>query len=179
MSRAPDSVLDYFGKVSGFSPEASRLTRGSQNPSGTFVGYLAELMLDPSKLIFTDSLRGQDNPIVSIDQLNSAIDLAPNRISGNEILQISKSTVLKVGWRVKMGEAEALIFLATKTNIPVPTVSSAYTIGDIGFILMSKIEGEMLSSRWENISHGERQSVIRQLESYILEWRKLGSSFIG
>lgn len=163
MSRAPESVLTYFDK----------------NPGGTFLGYLAEIMVDPTKVVFTESLRGRDNPVVSIDQLKSAIDLAPNRISGNEILQISSSTILKVGWRVKMSEAEALILLAARTTVPVPEVISAYTIGDIGFILMTKIEGETLSSCWENTSHEQRQSIARQLKSYVLEWRELGSSFLG
>ncbi|KAJ9261748.1 hypothetical protein DTO280E4_8889 [Paecilomyces variotii] len=163
MSRAPESVLAYFNK----------------NPGRSILGYLKEIMAEPSNVVFTSSLRGQDNFIVPVDQLESAIDLAPNRMSGNAIWQISQSTILKVGWTVKMSEAEALILLATKTNIPVPKVFSAYTIGDIGFILMSKVEGEPLGSSWDNMSHEERQSIARQLNSYVLEWRKLGAPFLG
>ena len=136
-------------------------------------------MADSSKIEFTDSLRGKDNPIVTIDQLKAGINLTPNRMSGNEVRQISESQVLKVGWRVKMSEAEALILLAAKTDIPVPKVFSAYTIGDIGFILMSKVEGVTLGSCFDNLSLEERHSIILQLESCVLEWRKLGSSFLG
>ncbi|RJE23393.1 hypothetical protein PHISCL_04289 [Aspergillus sclerotialis] len=75
-----------------------------------------------------------------------------------------------------MSEAEALILLAPK---PVLKVFSAYTIGDIDFILMSKVEGEILGSCFDNLSLEKRQSIMFQLESYILEWRKLGSSFLG
>ncbi|PYI03901.1 kinase-like protein [Aspergillus sclerotiicarbonarius CBS 121057] len=78
-----------------------------------------------------------------------------------------------------MAEAEALILLAAKTNVPVPKVLSAYMMGDVGFILMTKIEGELLASCLETMSPEELQGIARQLESYILEWRELGNSFLG
>ncbi|KAJ9293777.1 hypothetical protein DTO271G3_7404 [Paecilomyces variotii] len=130
MPRAPESVLAYFNK----------------NPGPSILGYLKEIMAEPSNVVFASSLRGQDNFIVPIDQLESAIDLAPNRMSGNDIWQISQTMVLKVGW---------------------------------SFILMSKVEGETLGSSWDNMSHEERQTIARQLNSYVLEWRKLGAPFLG
>jgi aminoglycoside phosphotransferase len=136
-------------------------------------------MASSPKVTFTNSLRSQDNAIVPIDQLRSPIDLAPHRLSGNAIWQISESTVLKVGWRVSMNEAEALILLAEKTSVPVPKVRNAYMIGDIGFIVMSKVEGEPLGSCWEKLSHELESIITHQLKSYVLEWRELRSPFLG
>ncbi|KAL2834376.1 hypothetical protein BDW59DRAFT_178788 [Aspergillus cavernicola] len=133
-----------------------------------------------AKPVFTPSLRSQESPmVISIDQLRSATDLAPDRIASNEILQISSSTIVKAGWRVYMDEAETLILLAAKITVPVPRVISTYTIGEVGFILMTKIECEHLSSLESNISHEERESIAAQLKSYVAQWRKLKNCFVG
>ncbi|RAL03601.1 aminoglycoside phosphotransferase family protein [Aspergillus ibericus CBS 121593] len=163
MGALPDSALSYYAK----------------NPEATFTEYLAEVMAGLSQVKFTDSLRGQDNLIVPLVQIESATNLAPHGLGGNWILQVSETTVLKVGWRVTMPEAEALILLAAKTIVPVPTVLSAYMIGDVGFILMTKIEGGLLASCLDTMSREELQGIARQLKSYILEWRELRSSFLG
>jgi hypothetical protein len=48
-----------------------------------------------------------------------------------------------------MGEAEAMILVRNSTSAPVPEVLNAYTIEDIGFILMRKIPGVTLQACWE------------------------------
>ncbi|KAL2830776.1 hypothetical protein BDW59DRAFT_177561 [Aspergillus cavernicola] len=96
------------------------------------------------------------------DQLKASLDLTPRRKSGRKILQISESTILKVCWRVNIYEAETLIFLATKTKVPVPEVLS-----------------EMLVSYIETMSAEELHVISCQLKSYVMEWRTLGSSFLG
>ncbi|KAJ5462988.1 kinase-like domain-containing protein [Penicillium sp. IBT 31633x] len=78
-----------------------------------------------------------------------------------------------------MNEAEALILLPTKTAVPVPKGITAYTIGDIGFILMDKIDGETLGSCWDKISQEQHEAITRELKIYVGEWRKLRSSFLG
>lgn len=59
-------------------------------------------------------------------------------------MEMNASTILKVGPMVQMGEAEALCLLRKRTSVPVPEVLNAYTIGDVEFILMSKIPGVTL-----------------------------------
>jgi hypothetical protein len=132
-----------------------------------------------SAIVFTKSLRGKDRPIFPIAQIRSATDLTPRRKDHSKILQISPSTVLKVGWRVSMSEAEALMFVAARTRVPVPEVFSAYTIGDVGFILMSKVDGELLSSCIDSMTPESRHVVADQLKVYVREWRTLGSTFLG
>ncbi|KAI9933098.1 hypothetical protein MW887_007569 [Aspergillus wentii] len=160
-------------------PPASILNYYQENPNGTPIAYLAKIMADRSKVTFTDSLCEQDRTIVPIDQIESAIDSTFGKYLGSKIVRLSDSTILKLGWRVTMGEAEALILIAAKTNVPVPKVISAYTVGDIGFILMSKIDGKTLASCMKTMSSEEMQVIVRQLKSYVQEWRQLGSSFLG
>ncbi|OGM50345.1 hypothetical protein ABOM_001079 [Aspergillus bombycis] len=145
----------------------------------SFVQSLAKIMTDGSDIVFTDSLSEQNRTIVPIEQLKSAINIAPGRIRSTKILQISASTVLKVGRAVKMDEAEALLLVAAKTKVPVPKVYTAYTIGEIGFILMGKIEGKSLGSCLDDMPREVLQRIAYQLKSYICEWRELSSSFLG
>ncbi|GAD96226.1 hypothetical protein NFIA_007710 [Paecilomyces variotii No. 5] len=44
---------------------------------------------------------------------------------------------------------------------------------------MDKIDGKTLSSCWKYLSPNERYSIVQQLQSHVLEWRKLRSSFLG
>ncbi|KAL2796017.1 kinase-like protein [Aspergillus keveii] len=78
-----------------------------------------------------------------------------------------------------MSEAEALMFVAARTRVPVPEVFSAYTIGDVGFILMRKVEGELLSSCIESMTPEGRRVAADQLKMYVRAWRILGSTFLG
>lgn len=44
---------------------------------------------------------------------------------------------------------------------------------------MGKVEGEILGSCLDNLSLEERQSIVLQLKTYVLEWRKICSPFLG
>lgn len=65
------------------------------------------------------------------------------------------------------------------TSDPVPEVFNAYTIADYGFILMSKIPGLSLTQCWENLTGDSKTSIVRQLESFILEWRQIEGPLFG
>lgn len=78
-----------------------------------------------------------------------------------------------------MGEAEAMCLVRKKTSVPVPRVFNAYTIGDIGFILMEKIPGVELEQCWEGLSRESKESIAKQLRGYIQEWRQIKGPFFG
>lgn len=59
------------------------------------------------------------------------------------------------------------------TSVSVPEVFNAYTIADVGFILMSKIPGIILEKFWPNLTRNSKISLIRQLGSFIPEWLRL------
>ncbi|KAI9375772.1 kinase-like protein [Aspergillus egyptiacus] len=165
MGHPPESFLEYY----------------AERPDPTIRGYLAEIVAraPTSDVMFTDSLRDKNKPIISPDQFHAATDLTAELKGGSNILQVSEHTILKVGWRVHMGEAEALILLAERSQIPVPEVLSAYTINDIGFILMTKIDGQPLGSCMDRMSPEELSAISRQLKAYIREWCAFSSSFLG
>ncbi|KAH8428510.1 uncharacterized protein LDX57_006209 [Aspergillus melleus] len=78
-----------------------------------------------------------------------------------------------------MGEAEALCLLRNKTSVPVPEVFNAYTIADIGFILMSKIPGISLGQCWKDLTWDDKSSIVRQLGGFIREWRQIEGPLFG
>ncbi|KAJ5117551.1 hypothetical protein N7448_011183 [Penicillium atrosanguineum] len=118
-------------------------------------------------------------PIVTLEEIQNAKDLCPHSMGGCKILEINASTVLKVGPTAQMGEAEALCLLRKRTSVPVPEVFNAYTIADIGFILMSKIPGIPLEKCWKDLTLDAKSSIVRQLSGYIQEWRQIEGLVFG
>ncbi|KAJ5144332.1 hypothetical protein N7526_001840 [Penicillium atrosanguineum] len=118
-------------------------------------------------------------PIVTLEEIQNAKDLCPHSMGGCKILEINASTVLKVGPMAQMGEAEALCLLRKRTSVPVPEVFNAYTIADIGFILMSKIPGIPLENCWKDLTLDAKSSIVQQLSGYIQKWRQIEGLVFG
>ena len=116
---------------------------------------------------------------MTLEEIQNAKDLCPHSMGGCKILEINPSSILKVGPMVQMGEAEALCLLRKRTSVPVPEVFNAYTIADYGFILMSKIPGVTLEKCWRNLTRDSKNSIIRQLDSFIREWRQIEGPYFG
>lgn len=87
--------------------------------------------------------------------------------------------VLKMGPVVSMDEAEAICLVAKSTSVPVPEVINAYTIEDIGFIVMKKISGISLAKCWDNLNDDSQYRIMRQLRDYMAEWREIQGDFFG
>lgn len=117
--------------------------------------------------------------IVTLEEIQAAKDLCPNNMGGCKILEINASTVLKVGPTVQMGEAEALCLLKKRTSVPVPDLFNAYTIGEFGFILMSKIPGLSLERCWKTLTRDAKVSIVQQLGGFIHEWRQIEGPLFG
>lgn len=96
-----------------------------------------------------------------------AKDLWPRRLSGRKLLEIAESTILKVGYEVLMGEAEAMCLVRELTSIPVPKILNAYMIDDIGFRLMERVPGVSIGECWDDLSLASRESITEQLKAYI------------
>lgn len=94
----------------------------------------------------------------------------------NKIYYLPDSNqILKLGSRVRMAEAEAMRFVATRTSTPVAHVHEAYKRPDIGeencdgsgYIFVSKIEGHILGTVWKKLSEAEKALVVDQLRGYV------------
>lgn len=128
---------------------------------------------------YVPSMKNNPPPLVTPQEIRSARNICPDRISGCFILEINQSIILKVGHAVRMGEAEAMILVQNQTSVPVPQVFNAYCINEIGFILMEKIPGAPLSTHWDTLPQKVKLSITEQLCDYIKQWRQLKGLFFG
>ncbi|CDO77675.1 hypothetical protein BN946_scf184969.g26 [Trametes cinnabarina] len=58
-------------------------------------------------------------------------------------------------------EAEAMLFVAAPTSIPVPRLRFYWVEGDEGCLIMDYVEGEMLQRVWGNLTDAQRLNVMR------------------
>lgn len=137
---------------------------------------ICDLTNSASNVEYTPSLRDNPPPLVPVERIQNATNMCPNGLNGCHLLELDPSTILKVGWTVQMGEAEAMILVKNQTSVPVPRVYNAYTIEDVGFILMEKIKGNMLR---ESLPGPVKESVARQLGDYIRQWRQIKGPYFG
>lgn len=143
------------------------------------MAYVSHLMSSPFKVKFAPSFQDRAPPIISKDELQAARDICPHRMNGCKILEINRSTILKVGYNATLGEAEAICLVKRSTSVPVPRVLNAYMIDDIGFILMERIPGSTLERDLENLASDSLKDIATQLREYIHQWRKIEGSFVG
>lgn len=90
-----------------------------------------------------------------------------------------QNRLLKAGSNVKMAEAEAMRFVAAKTTIPVPEVYESYVHDELGYIFMSKIEGDLLGDVWCSMTDEHKGFVVAQMRDYVIQLSSLHGDFYG
>ncbi|KAI5357208.1 Putative aminoglycoside phosphotransferase, protein kinase-like domain superfamily [Septoria linicola] len=94
--------------------------------------------------------------------------------------RLNSQIVIKTGDRARLSEAAAMRLLAEKTSIPIPKVHDAYVQKDgCGVIIMEHIDGITLDQAWPHYDHAQKQSVLTQLKSYMMELRSITSNVIS
>lgn len=89
------------------------------------------------------------------------------------VYPLSRHMVVKTGSDVRLDEAATMRFIAEKTNIPVPTVLSAFVRKGTAYIVMERIQGQELAKLWHHISDQTRASLLDELRQYFDELRAL------
>ncbi|KAF2762285.1 kinase-like protein [Pseudovirgaria hyperparasitica] len=70
-------------------------------------------------------------------------------------------------------EANTQRFIAKHTSIPVPAVHHAFAHGGKTYILMERIHGDTLGSKWTSLSEASRSAILLQLKCMLEELRGL------
>lgn len=89
------------------------------------------------------------------------------------ILLISKRICIKYGSRVNLSEASSIRFISQQTTIPVPKIYCAFTYRGSTYIVMERIDGEMVSSRWLKRSEDSQTNILSQLRKMIEDMRNI------
>lgn len=80
---------------------------------------------------------------------------------------------VKYGSLVNLSEASTMIFISQHTSLPVPKVYCAFTHSGCTYIVMERIDGEMIGYRWVKRSEDSKTTLLSQLKKMILEMREL------
>lgn len=117
--------------------------------------------------------------VLSPEVPDGAVDLFPDGL-GRTIFHLpDKDLILKVGFHLKMSEAEAMRLVARNTSIPVPKVYESYIKDDLGYIIMSRVDGEPLARVWKTLDENKRAFVVAQLKSFMEELEQVQGGYYG
>ena len=92
--------------------------------------------------------------------------------TSSNIIYLSPTRLVKFGRTVHLAEASALRLVAASTSVPVPKVYCAFHDEKSGksYIVMERIDGEMLGEKWGRMPEREREGISEQLKDM---WEEL------
>ena len=124
-------------------------------------------------------------PIVLDTDLTTVVDMT--RAKNIAVQKIDKliwhlqdtDRILKRGPNVKVLEAEALLFVASLTQVPVPEVFGAYKKDGFGNIFMSRAIGTPLHNVLYTLDEAQIEKVTTQLLGFVRSWMGLRGDYFG
>jgi len=157
----------------------------SPSPSTVCPYFLATHLFVLTGRPRNDSVELPDQPVILDTDLTTVIDMT--RAKNIAMHKVDKSVwhlqdsdrILKIGRHVKVTEADALRFIASSTEVPVPEVFGAYERDGLGSIFMSRVNGTPLYDALHNMDKPQVERVIEQLAGFVKSWMKLRGDFFG
>lgn len=89
------------------------------------------------------------------------------------VLMLTDRLCVKYGPRVHLCEASTMRFISQNTSIPVPNVLCAFTHYGSTYIVMERIQGDIIGAGWVKRSEGSKAQLLSQLKEMIQEMREL------
>ncbi|KFY56590.1 hypothetical protein V496_06686 [Pseudogymnoascus sp. VKM F-4515 (FW-2607)] len=89
---------------------------------------------------------------------------------------ISKHKIVKSGIWAHLTEAATMKYLAENTSLPVPKIHCSFVHKGRAYIVMERIQGDVLPKAWGEKSEESRQNIFAQLRSMLEELRALQPS---
>ncbi|KAI9373250.1 kinase-like protein [Aspergillus egyptiacus] len=89
------------------------------------------------------------------------------------VLMLTGGLCVKYGRRVHLSEASAMRFVSQHTYVPVPNVLCAFTRSGRTYIVMERIQGEMIGRNWVQRSETSEGRLLLQLARTVREMRNL------
>jgi aminoglycoside phosphotransferase (APT) family kinase protein len=86
---------------------------------------------------------------------------------------LSKRCCVKKATLLSVAEASTMQFVAESTSIPVPKVYCAFERKGVTYILMERIDGQMIGSGWVRRSETSKAKLLAQLRDMIKQLRKI------
>ncbi|KAL4968843.1 aminoglycoside phosphotransferase family protein [Aspergillus stella-maris] len=93
----------------------------------------------------------------------------------SSVLMVIEKLCVEYGRRVHLFEASTMRFVAQHTTIPDPKVLFAFEHSGIVYIVMERINGDMLGKGWVKRSEKSKAKLLSQLTEMVNEMRQLQS----
>ncbi|RMY58962.1 hypothetical protein D0865_02330 [Hortaea werneckii] len=101
------------------------------------------------------------------EEIESGSDLREYCFKGRRVVAVREHYIVKYGLDVNLLKGDNMIFVRETTNIRAPRVYALY------YIVMERIRGESLQSQWPLLQGTDKQCIIKDLQSYFMDLRKL------
>jgi aminoglycoside phosphotransferase len=124
----------------------------------------------------SEKKRAAQGLAASSDESESEDELEPgavilHKMFNRKVILSPDNTVIKVGKRIVVGEAEALK-VAAQFGIPAPRIHDVHTTSDGEHrITMDYIEGQTLEKAWDELSTEQRKDIAKQLRKILDKMR--------
>ncbi|RAK96310.1 kinase-like protein [Aspergillus ibericus CBS 121593] len=89
------------------------------------------------------------------------------------VLMLTDRLCVKYGEHIDLTEAATMRFIAQNTSIPVPKVHCAFTHRGCSYIVMERIQGDMIGVGWVYRSEESKTKLLTQLKKMVQEIREL------
>jgi aminoglycoside phosphotransferase len=95
------------------------------------------------------------------------------RPNDGSVIFLPKNICVKYTYFTHLSEAATMQFISRNTSIPVPKVYCAFTRKEQSYIVMEKVNGEMLGQGWLSRTKESREYILNQLRDMIEEMRRI------
>ncbi|KAF2748591.1 phosphotransferase enzyme family protein [Sporormia fimetaria CBS 119925] len=98
--------------------------------------------------------------------------------TGRKVVGVGEHYVVKYGTKIDLLEGHTMRFLQDSTKIPIPRVYALVQTRNsrsTKYIIMERIRGSTLESKWETMNHASKEVVASQLKAAFDEMRRLES----
>jgi serine/threonine protein kinase len=126
-----------------------------------------------------NSLPVNDNALYRILVLVTIKLLKRWRPHRGNVLLISNGLCIKHGRLVSLSEAASMRFISHSTSIPVPKVVCAFERRGRTYLVMKRIDGDMLGAGWLKRSARSQVKILAQLREMIQEMRRISPAHCG
>lgn len=89
------------------------------------------------------------------------------------VLMLTDRLCVKYGRRVHLSEASTMLFISRHTSIPVPKVLCAFTHSGLTYIVMERIQGDIIGNGWVKRNKESKAKLLSQLGSLVREMHEL------
>lgn len=116
-----------------------------------------------------------DSDLPTIAQIKAATEVLSQPDVSAKVVRIDGRFAVKFRTSVSLSEAEAMRFISSKSQVPIPKVLSALSEPETGikFIVMEFVPGTTLQDAWDTLTAKEKSEIATQVKNSIDELRKI------